>query len=201
MSAALERRDRAGVVERDMYAAYIGDAFLSTLEKKGKDMLLQFSLGAEPLPYETASRVSQKTLGQLAEIIGRHPKLRFQCFIASTHANQTLCTMCRGLPNFSLAGYWWHNFFPGAIRHVLNERLDMVALNKQIGFFSDAYVAEWAYAKAIIVRKQMAEVFAGKVRQGQYTVSESLNIARQILFESPQTLIGMTPEPGKLRRE
>jgi hypothetical protein len=34
----------------------------------------------------------------------------------------------------------------------------MVPLNKQVGFFSDAYTVEWAYAKAIIVRKQMARV-------------------------------------------
>jgi glucuronate isomerase len=200
VTAALQHRDRAGPVERDIYAAYIGEVFLSALEKNGKDILFQFTLGAEPLPYETASRIYQKALGQLAEIIARHPKLRFQCLVSSVHANQTLCTMCRELPNLSLAGYWWHNFFPGAIRHVLNERLDMVPANKQIGFFSDAYVAEWAYANAIIVRKQMAEVFAAKVRQGQYTVSESLTIAREILFETPQTLAGMTPEQGKARR-
>ena len=44
------------------------------------------------------------------------------------------------------------------------ERLDMVPLNRQIGFFSDAYCVEWTYAKMIIVRKQMAEVLAQKIR-------------------------------------
>ena len=90
-------------------------------------------------------------------------------------------------------GYWWHNFFPSTIRKVISERLDMVAVNKQIGFFSDAYCIEWAYAKAIIVRKQLAEVLAGKVQQEQYTVEQSLDIAKQILFESPRTLLKMSP--------
>jgi hypothetical protein len=197
--AALERRARAGREERDVYAAYIGEAFLAALEKRGQEILFQFSLGAEPLPFETASRISQKTLAQLAEIVGRHPKLRFQCFISSRHANQTLCTMCRELPNFSLAGFWWHNFFPGAIRHVMTERLDMVPVNKQVGFFSDAYVAEWAYAKAIIVRKQMAQVLAEKVVQGQYSIEQAVNVAREILFETPQSLCGMTPTQGKFK--
>src|SRR6202035_2044496 len=84
------------------------------------------------------------------------PGLRFQCLLASRHANQSLCTLARELPNLSLAGYWWHNFFPDAIRQVMGERLDMLPANKQIGFFSDAYCVEWTYAKTILVRRQMA---------------------------------------------
>lgn len=199
METALKRRAEAGPAERDIYAAYIGEAFLSALEKRGREIVFQFSLGAEPLPYETASRISQKTLAQLAQIVGRHPDLRFQCFVSSRHANQTLCTLCRELPNFSLAGFWWHNFFPGAICQVMAERLDMLPVNKQVGFFSDAYTVEWSYAKAIIVRKQMARVFAEKIEQGQYTLDDALAIARQILFETPQSLVGMTPKVGQAK--
>jgi hypothetical protein len=193
MADALRRRAKAGTAERDIYAAYIGEAFLAALEKHGDQILFQFSLGAEPLPFETASRISQQTLAQLAQIISRHPRLRFQCFISSRHANQTLCTFCRELPNFSLAGFWWHNFFPGAIRHVMTERLDMVPVNKQVGFFSDAYVVEWSYAKARIVRTQMARVLVEKVAQGQYSFDQALSVARHILYETPQTLVGMKP--------
>ena len=82
--------------------------------------------GGRAVPVRDGEPISQKTLAQLAQIIARHPKLRFQCFVSSRHANQTLCTLCRELPNFSLAGFWWHNFFPAAIRHVMAERLDMV---------------------------------------------------------------------------
>jgi glucuronate isomerase len=196
MAGALKRRAQAGPAERDVFAAYIGEKFLAALEKRGDEILFQFSLGAEPLPFETASRISQKTLAQLAEIVGRHPKLQFQCFISSRHANQTLCTMCRELPNFSLAGFWWHNFFPGAIRHVMAERLDMVPVNKQVGFFSDAYVVEWAYAKALIVRKQMVQVLAEKIAQGQYSFEEAISVAREILFETPLSLVGMVPMEG-----
>jgi hypothetical protein len=199
MADALRRRDQAGPAERDIYAAYIGEALLAGLEKRGAEIVFQFSLGAEPLPHETASRVSQKTLGQLGEIIGRHPGLRFQCFLGSRHANQTLCTLCRELPNFSLAGYWWHNFFPETIRQVIGERLDMLPVNKQVGFFSDAYVAEWSYSKAILVRKQLAEALAARVANDQYTRDEALHIAREILFETPQRLLGMTPQHGLLK--
>jgi hypothetical protein len=145
------------------------------------------------LPYETGSKLKQETIYQLAEIFQRHRSLKFQVFLASEHANQALCTVARELPNFSLAGYWWHNFFPSVIRKVISERLDMVPLNKQIGFFSDAYTIEWVYAKSFIIRKQLSEVLAQKVVQGQYTIDEAFSIARQILFFTPQSLLGMQP--------
>jgi len=200
MASALARRHCAGRAERDTYASYIQEAFLTaleakaaTLEGRGRPIVFQFSLGAEPLPFETASRLSQRTIAQLAEMIGRHPRLPFQCFLASRHANQSLCTLARQLPNLSLAGYWWHNFFPSVMRQVMAERLDMLPANKQIGFFSDAYCLEWSYAKAVLVRKQLAWVLARKVEQGQYGRDEALRMARTILFETPQTLLGMVP--------
>jgi hypothetical protein len=193
MAAALSRREQAGVAERDTYACYINEAFLTALERRPDKIVFQFSLGAEPLPFETGSILCQRTLKQLAEIIGRHPALRFQCFLGNRHANQTLCTLARELPNLSLAGYWWHNFFPDAIRQVMTERLDMVPLNKQIGFFSDAYCVEWVYGKARLVQRQMARVLAEKIDLGQYTRDDALAIAHAILYESPQTLLGMVP--------
>ena len=193
MAAALARRDHATPAERDIYAGYIFEAFLSELDRHAAEIVYQFSIGAEPLPYETGSKLRQDTLFEVAALAARHPNLRFQVFLANEHANQTLCTLARELPNVSLAGYWWHNMFPGIIRKVMADRLDMVAANHQIGFFSDAYTVEWTYAKAVIIRKQLAAVLAQKVAQGQYTLDGALAIARQILYETPQTLNGMQP--------
>jgi hypothetical protein len=113
--------------------------------------------------------------------------------LASRHANQSLCTLARELPNLSLAGYWWHNFFPDVIRQVIAERLDMLPASKQVGFFSDAYCLEWTYAKTVLVRKQLAHVLAMKIEQDQFSLQESLKIAESILFHTPKNLLGMTP--------
>ncbi len=191
MEAALSRRGQAGPVERDTYASYINEAYLTALERRPEKPVFQFSVGAEPMPYETASIMYQRTIHQLAEMIGRHPQLHFQCFLAARHANQAFCTMARELPNLSLAGYWWHNFFPDIIRQIITERLDMLPVNKQIGFFSDAYCVEWVYGKARLVQKQMARVLAEKIDQGQYTRDDALSIAHSILYESPSSLLGM----------
>ncbi|MCX6624056.1 MAG: hypothetical protein NTY38_23935 [Acidobacteria bacterium] len=194
MEQALARRHRAGTAERDIYANYVIEHYLQRLENRGQHFLFQFSLGADPLPFETASRINQRTLAQLAGIIARHPKLNFQCHISSLHANQTLCTLCRELPNFSLAGYWWHNFFPGFIRQIIESRLDMLPVNRQLGFLSDAYCADWAYAKSVIVRKQLASVLARKILQGQYSRQTALETARAIFFDAPRELCSMVPK-------
>ena len=140
MTDALSRRDRASIEERNIYASYVNERFLSALERLGDTLVFQFSMGAEPLPFETSSRLSQQTIGQLGAMVSRHPGLRFQCLLASRHANQSLCSLCRELPNLSLAGYWWHNFFPSVIGQVMEERLDMLPTNKQGGFFSDDFL-------------------------------------------------------------
>jgi len=200
MEEALGRRAQAGPAERDVYASYVNELFLTGLEAHADEIVFQFSLAAEPLPFETASRVSQRTIAQLAEMIGRHPRLRFQCFLSSRHANQSLCTLARELPNLSLVGYWWHNFFPDAIRQVMAERLEMLPLNRQIGFFSDAYCLEWTYGKMLLVRKLLAGVLADKVALGQYTFDEAVGIAAATLFDSPRALLNLTPKQDGQRR-
>ncbi len=194
MAAALDRRPQAGAAERDIYASYVHEAFLDALEARSEPIVFQFSLGAEPLPFETGSRLSQKTIAALGEMIARHPGLQFQCMLASRQANLSLCTLGRELPNFSLVGYWWHNFFPEAIRQVMGERLDMLPVNKQVGFFSDAYCVEWSYAKSRLVRKLLAQVLGQRIEQGQYSLDDALSIARAICYDAPQTLLGMRPK-------
>ena len=49
MAAALARRSHAGPAERDCYASYVNEAFLTTLEARGEQLVFQFSFGAEPL--------------------------------------------------------------------------------------------------------------------------------------------------------
>ena len=83
--------------------------------------------------------------------------------------------------------------YPIDVRQVMTERLDMLPVTKQVGFFSDAYCVECTYAKALLIRKQLALVLSEKITQGQYDRSLALSIARAILYDTPQTLLGMVP--------
>jgi len=75
----------------------------------------------------------------------------------------------------------------------MEERLDMLPTNKQVGFFSDAYCVEWAYAKAVLVRAQLAQVLAQKIAQGQYARGEALEIAEAICVGAARETLRTQP--------
>lgn len=185
METALKNRAFAGEKERDVYASYVHEAILNRLDEKADQIIYQFSYAAEPLKYETGSRITQKCMAQVAEMISRHPKIQFQCMMASLHGNQTMTSFAREIPNLTMVGIWWHNFYPATLRIVLEQRLDMLPTNRQIGFFSDAYVLEWSYAKAYLFRKHMAEILANKINIGQYNLQDALDVFKAITYDTP----------------
>lgn len=199
MSQALARRESAGPSERDTYAAYVGEVFLTALESRGTDVIFQFQLDTETFRGECDGLVSPRTWTQLGELIRRHPYLKFQALPVSQPLNQALCNACREFPNLSLAGFGVDPCQPNVMRQLFAERLDAVPACKQAGFLSNAHTVEWAYAAAILTRKQMARVFAEKIQQGQYDRDHVDRISREILFDAPQSLLRMTPDKHSLR--
>jgi len=79
-------------------------------------------------------------------------------------------------------------FYPTTIDQFLLERLQMLPKNKMNGFFSDAYTAEWTYAKACLVRKQLALTLAKMVEEGYYTIDLAKDVAADMLNRNPERL-------------
>jgi hypothetical protein len=190
---ALSRRATSGPLEQDIYSSYLNELLLSELERRRPDVVFVFSTGAEELPFETGGRLSQSTIGQIAKMIERHPGLRFECLLATPHTNHGFCGLARQLPNLTMVGYWWHGFYPEAISQMMAERLDMLPVNRQIGFFSDAYTIEWVYGKAMLVRRQMAQLLSARISEGWYSLDEAMGIARETLYQTPMDALGMKP--------
>ena len=191
MAEALKNRAHATEKERDIYASYVFDVYIKNFAKYCKGRVFQFSLGAEPLPFETGSKLRTESVFHLAKILADNKDVHFQLLLSSAHANQAISTLVREFPNFSVAGYWWHNFFPSFIKRIITERLEMLPMNKQVGFFSDAYCMEWLYGKSKIVKKVMASVLEEKITNGDYTFDEAIKIANRILSETPKQLYNM----------
>jgi len=185
MIKALANRANAGEWERDIYANFLNDYFLrrmSEIKKEtGNEIIIQYSLGAEPLPYETGSYMHPETIFQLANIITKYSDLRFEIHMSSAHSNQAWCTVCRELPNVQLEGFWWHNFFPEYIKKVMGERMDMISTNHQGGFFTDAYCMDWCYGKARLIKMLYAECAAERIERGQYDYDTAVEVVRQII--------------------
>lgn len=191
MQEALRRRDSAGPAERDIYANYIFNRSLELYEQGNYHTVLQFSTGAEPLPFETGSKMPSETVFELAHVFAEHPSISFNLHVSNAASNQAMCTLARELPNVSLNGYWWHNFFPSYIGRVLSERLDMLSVRKIVGYFSDAYCMEWAYAKAKIIRTITSDVLWDRIVSGQYDEETALRIAGELFCGSAVRLFGL----------
>ena len=188
---ALENRGNAGEKERDIYSNYINRLYIEQMTENYPDVMLSFSMGAEPLPFETGSILRMETISELADLFHEFPNTKFMLHNASLHQNQALCTLARELPNVYLGGYWWHSFFATAIRQIMNERMEMLAANKNMLFFSDAYCADWLYAKSVIVKRQLAEILSVKIEQGQFTVEEALTMIAHMFKDVPERELNM----------
>ena len=71
---------------------------------------------------------------------------------------------------------------------------------KPVGLYQPFVVAgKLAFLSGQVSKDAEGKILAGKVAQGQYTFDDAINVAREILFETPQSLCGMTPAPGKFK--
>lgn len=192
MAQAIKNRANAGPFERDIYANYIFNKYLKEMSARNCPLTLQFSVGAEPLPFETGSKLRTGTIFEMASIFAKYPNLKFSLFLSNAPANQAICTVIREIPNISVSAYWWHNFFPSIMEGIMDERLDMLPTNRQFAFFSDAYSMDWLYAKWRLVRECLANVFAKRIVSGQYKPEQAVRIMEMILNTSPRELLGMT---------
>jgi hypothetical protein len=184
MITALKHRDSAGPVERDIYICYLQEYLLTELEKRRKRVVVPMGIAAEPLPFESGTKFRDESVFEYARMVSRHPNIDFVAFIASASHNQHFCTLARELPNLYLIGYWWHNFFPSYISRIMEERLELLPINKNIGFFTDGYCLDWVYGKSILIRKILSDVLGQKIDSGYYTKRQALDIAKAMLKDT-----------------
>ncbi len=126
-------------------------------------------------------------------MIGRHPKLRFQCFLASRHANQSMCTLVRELPNLSLAGLLVAQLLsrhdrPGHARAARN------GAGQQAGrVLFRCLLRRMVVCQGVHGAKILARVLAERIELGQFDIQDALEFARATFYESPQSLLGIVP--------
>ena len=153
---------------------------------------VQLIVGAEVLPpHRSITHWHGNFAGALSRIAGRFPEFHFSCSTATDAFTQDLGILAKHVPNLSVAGYWWHTFYPFYIRKSIETRLDMVPLNKIVGFFSDAYHSEWCYPKLRLVKEVLGDILAERVQRGWYTPELACDIVGKLLYENPKRIYGL----------
>ncbi len=184
MAEALANRKIAGSAERDIYANYLNNKYFETLSRYGRKTAVAISLGAEPLKYETGTKLSAETLYAIENLANKYPELDFIIFNGCGYQDTALSGIIRETRNVYAAGFWWHNFFPSAIEDIIGSRLERIPLNKWFGYFSDAYCVDWAYGKSLTIRGCFARVLSSLVDKKYYSFNDAVFIAKQLLYQN-----------------
>lgn len=139
-------------------------------------------------PPDLAVCFKQRGLKNLCHFFHQYGDVDFHLISAYRFQSHELTVIAKNYPNVYLNGYWWYCFFPESISQHLLERIQILPMGKICGFFSDAYVLEWIYGKAVLTRKITTEVLESMIRKGFYTVEIAREIAEQILSENAERL-------------
>jgi len=125
-------------------------------------------------------------------LIGRHPDVRFDLFHASLPYVREAGVMGHNFPNVWLNLTWTHLFSPAMTRSFLDEWMDIVPMNKIIGFGADyAFQVEKVYGHLLMARENIAHVLAGRVAGGLMDAEEAVAVAKMWLFDNPSQLYGI----------
>jgi glucuronate isomerase len=159
---------------------------------EGSVRTVQVIVGADVLaPHRSLTQWGPEFVTGLGRLAGEFPDLRFNCSTASDLHTQDLAVLAKHVPNVSVAGYWWHTLYPFYLRKSVETRLDMVPANKIVGFFSDAYHAEWCYPKLQLVKRVWGEVLTDRVNRGLLRAETALSLVRPIFCDNAKRIYGL----------
>ena len=124
----------------------------------------------------------------LAYLIGEFNDVHFNLLSGYEPDEPILCALCLGYNNVSLGSFWWQTFYPSVMHAAWHRRLDMVPVNRLCGFFSDGYCVDYIYGRLRMTQRVLANVLAEKIERGFCTRGQAVQIARDLLFETPRQL-------------
>jgi len=177
--------------ELGSFTYYAVTASLDRL-REGGPRTIQLIVGAEVLPpHRSLTHWSERFTGALGRLANAYEDFHFNLSSASDLYTQDLGILAKHIPNVSVAGYWWHTFYPYYIRKSLETRLDMVPMNKIVGFFSDAYHAEWCYPKLKLVKQITEDVLVDRVERGWYSLELALELVERLFHRNAKEIYGL----------
>ncbi|MEM4902476.1 MAG: hypothetical protein QXK25_03325, partial [Ignisphaera sp.] len=188
----LRSKDVIGPEARYALASYTLHKILTLCSEHKK--VFQMMLGVKrPVPKAAPPdyaiiMYNPEQLYILTQIFAIYSDVKFDVFIADSTLSHQVTVIAKNYPNVYLSGYWWYSMYPEVMKSYLRLRLQMLPYNKIGGFFSDAYVIEWVYGKALLAKKQIAYVLAEMIAEGYIDNDLAIEIAHALLHENATKL-------------
>ncbi|MFH1616643.1 MAG: hypothetical protein ABIG61_16365 [Planctomycetota bacterium] len=175
--------------EKGNFCYFVSASILDILRETAI-RIIQLGVGAEVLPpHCSITEWCENFCGSLGRFAKIYEDFHFIIMFATDVFTQDIGILAKHIPNISVSGYWWHTLYPYYIRKALETRLDMVPINKIIGYFSDAYHAEWCYPKLKLVKQVLGELLVERIQKNWYTTEMALDIINKLLYENPKEIL------------
>ncbi len=127
----------------------------------------------------------------LIPIILRYRETTFDLYHASMPWVREIAVMGCKYPNVYLNLVWAHQQSPFIVERMLNEWIDLVPINKIIGFGGDNGAPEKTYGALQIAKENIARALADRITRGQLSESRAADICRAWLYDNPKKLYSL----------
>jgi len=122
-------------------------------------------------------------------ILERHPDVRFDMYHLGYPWVRESIMLGKGFANVWLNFCWTHIISQRFATDALDEVIDLVPMNKVIGFGGDyALAVEKVYGHLVMAREDIAGVLAGRIERGRMTEDQAVALARRWLWDNPKEL-------------
>jgi predicted TIM-barrel fold metal-dependent hydrolase len=122
-------------------------------------------------------------------ILERHPKVRFDLYHLGYPWMRESIMLGKGFANVWLNFCWTHIISQRFAMDALDEVIEMVPMNKVIGFGGDYNLpVEKVFGHITMAREDIARVLAARIQRGLLTEEQGLGLARKWLWENPKEL-------------
>ena len=128
----------------------------------------------------------------MIEIFPQHPDTRFDLYHMGMPWVRETGVIGKNNPNVWLNLCWCHIISPRMTCAALDEWIDLVPMNKIIGFGGDyGRPVEKVYGHLVMARENLATVLGGRVDRGLMAEEEAIVIARKWLWDNPKELYNL----------
>ncbi len=122
-------------------------------------------------------------------VFPRHPNTRFDLYHLGMPSVRDTIVIGKNNPNVWLNLCWCHIISQQMTCSGLDECIDMVPINKIIGFGGDyGKPVEKVYGHLVMAREDIATVLGRRVDRGQMGLDSAIEIAKKWLWDNPKNL-------------
>jgi predicted TIM-barrel fold metal-dependent hydrolase len=126
-------------------------------------------------------------------LLERHPSVRFDMYHIGYPWVRESIMLGKGFHNVWLNFCWTHIISQRFAMDALDEVIDMVPMNKVIGFGGDYNLpVEKVYGHLIMAREDISRVLAARIERGLMTEEQVIGLARKWLWDNPRELYRLT---------